>query len=35
VIVAEGFSCQEQIAQLAGRRAIHIAEALQRALRAG
>ena len=29
LIVADGFSCQEQIAQLAGRRAIHLAEALR------
>ncbi len=29
LIVADGFSCQEQIAQLAGRRAIHLAQALQ------
>ena len=28
LIVADGFSCQEQIAQLTGRRAIHLAEAL-------
>ena len=33
IIIADGFSCQEQIAQLAGRRAIHIAEALRRALK--
>ena len=29
LIVADGFSCQEQIAQLTGRRAIHLAEALR------
>ena len=33
VIVADGFSCQEQIAQLAGRRAIHLAEAMRNALK--
>ena len=33
VIVADGFSCQEQISQLTGRRAIHLAEALRMALR--
>ena len=33
VIVADGFSCQEQIGQLTGRRAIHIAEALRNALK--
>jgi len=32
LIVADGFSCQEQIAQLTGRRAIHLAQALQLAL---
>ena len=32
LIVADGFSCQEQIAQLAGRRAIHVAQALRLAL---
>jgi FAD/FMN-containing dehydrogenase/Fe-S oxidoreductase len=32
LIVADGFSCQEQIAQLTGRRAIHLAEALRLAL---
>jgi FAD/FMN-containing dehydrogenase/Fe-S oxidoreductase len=31
-ILADGFSCREQIAQLGGRRAIHLAEALRRAL---
>jgi len=29
LIVADGFSCQEQIAQLTGRRAIHLAQALR------
>jgi Fe-S oxidoreductase len=34
LIVADGFSCQEQIVQATGRRAIHLAEALQLALSA-
>ena len=34
LIVADGFSCQEQIAQLTGRRAMHLAEALRLALNA-
>jgi hypothetical protein len=29
LIVADGFSCQEQIAQLTGRRAIHLAQVLR------
>jgi Fe-S oxidoreductase len=29
LIVADGFSCREQIAQLTGRHAIHLAEALR------
>jgi Fe-S oxidoreductase len=33
LIVADGFSCQEQISQLTGRRAIHLAEALRMAIR--
>ena len=33
IIVADGFSCQEQIVQLTGRRAVHLAEALRMALR--
>jgi FAD/FMN-containing dehydrogenase/Fe-S oxidoreductase len=33
LIVADGFSCREQIAQATGRRAIHLAEALQGGLR--
>ena len=33
VIVADGFSCREQIAQCTGRRAVHLAEALRRGLR--
>jgi FAD/FMN-containing dehydrogenase/Fe-S oxidoreductase len=32
LIVADGFSCQEQIAQLTGRRAVHLAQALRLAL---
>jgi Fe-S oxidoreductase len=32
LVVAEGFSCREQIEQLAGRRAFHLAEVLERAL---
>ncbi|MFE3113856.1 FAD-binding and (Fe-S)-binding domain-containing protein [Kitasatospora indigofera] len=36
VVLADGFSCRTQIAQLGdGRRALHLAELLQRALRAG
>jgi Fe-S oxidoreductase len=31
-IVSDGFSCREQILQTTGRRAIHLAEALQLAL---
>ena len=33
LIVANGFSCQEQIAQGTGRRAIHLAELIRIALR--
>jgi Fe-S oxidoreductase len=33
VIIADGFSCQEQILQATGRRAVHLAEAMQRALK--
>jgi len=33
LIVADGFSCQEQIQQSTGRRAIHLADAMQLALR--
>jgi Fe-S oxidoreductase len=32
LIIADGFSCREQIAQLTGRRALHLAEVLQMAL---
>ena len=32
VIVSDGFSCREQIAQATGRRAIHLADAIQLAL---
>jgi hypothetical protein len=34
-IVADGFSCREQIAQVTGRRALHLAEIIQMAQRAG
>jgi Fe-S oxidoreductase len=34
LIVANGYSCREQIAQATDRRAIHLAEVVQRALRA-
>jgi hypothetical protein len=33
LIIADGFSCFQQIEQLAGRRALHIAEVLQMAIR--
>jgi FAD/FMN-containing dehydrogenase/Fe-S oxidoreductase len=33
LLLTNGFSCREQIAQLAGRRALHLAEVLQLALR--
>jgi len=33
LIVADGFSCREQIAQATGRQALHLAEVLQMALR--
>jgi len=32
LIVSDGFSCREQIAQATGRRALHLAEVIQRAL---
>jgi Fe-S oxidoreductase len=35
LIIADGFSCKEQIAQGAGRRALHLAAVLQMALRGG
>ncbi len=35
LIVADGFSCREQIAQLTGREALHPAQVLQMALRGG
>ncbi|HET8741814.1 MAG TPA: FAD-binding and (Fe-S)-binding domain-containing protein [Gaiella sp.] len=35
VVVADGFSCRGQIEQLGGRDAIHVAQLVQRALRAG
>ena len=34
LIVADGFSCREQIEQATGRRAVHLAQALQAAVRA-
>jgi Fe-S oxidoreductase len=33
IIVADGFSCREQIAQSTGRTALHLAEVLNSALR--
>ena len=33
LIMADGFSCREQIAELTGRRALHLAEVLERAIR--
>lgn len=35
LIIANGFSCREQIAQTTGRRALHLAEVLQMALHGG
>src|SRR5512146_2785180 len=35
VIIADGFSCREQVAQMTDRRALHIAEVLELALRHG
>ena len=35
VIIADGFSCREQIAQCTDRRALHLAEVIQMALREG
>jgi Fe-S oxidoreductase len=35
VIVSDGFSCQEQIRQATGRRAVHLAEVLAKAVREG
>jgi FAD/FMN-containing dehydrogenase/Fe-S oxidoreductase len=35
LLVADGFSCREQIAQSGGRRALHLAEVLEMALEAG
>jgi Fe-S oxidoreductase len=35
LIVADGFSCREQIAQATGRKTIHLAEVMQLALRQG
>ena len=33
LIVADGFSCREQISQSTGREAVHLAQVLQRALK--
>jgi Fe-S oxidoreductase len=33
LIIADGFSCREQIAQATGRKALHLAEVLQMAMR--
>jgi hypothetical protein len=35
LVIADGFSCREQIAQATGRRAMHLAEVLQLALHEG
>ena len=35
LIIADGFSCREQIAQCTGRRALHLAEVIQMAMRDG
>jgi hypothetical protein len=35
MIVSDGFSCREQIHQATGRRAQHLAEAIQAGLRSG
>ena len=35
LIIADGFSCQEQIEQRSGRRALHLAQVLQMGLREG
>jgi Fe-S oxidoreductase len=35
LIVADGFSCREQIAQATGRQAVHVAEVLRLGLRRG
>lgn len=35
IVVADGFSCREQVAQLGGREALHLAEVLALALRSG
>jgi FAD/FMN-containing dehydrogenase/Fe-S oxidoreductase len=35
LVIADGFSCREQIAQAAGRDALHLAEVLQMAMRQG
>ena len=33
LVIADGFSCREQIAQAAGREALHVAEVLEMAMR--
>jgi Fe-S oxidoreductase len=35
LVIADGFSCREQIEQLTGRRALHTAEVLQKVLKEG
>jgi hypothetical protein len=35
LIIADGFSCREQIAQATGRQALHLAQVIQLALRGG
>jgi hypothetical protein len=35
IVVSDGFSCREQIAQATGRRAMHLAEVLEMALLRG
>ena len=35
LIIADGFSCREQIAQATGRRALHLADVVALALREG
>jgi hypothetical protein len=35
LIIADGFSCREQIAQTTGRRALHLAQVIQMAMREG
>jgi hypothetical protein len=35
IIIADGFSCREQITQTTGRRALHLAQVIQMAMREG